>query len=119
MIKKSCTSLWKVATFLKSRIKTKNLKTIHRVLEFNQSPQLKPYIGFNTQKRIYAEKNGDKDGKALYKSMNNAIYGKKIEKQNQCETLKQRKKNVHQNQAISHRKYLTIILLWYLKAKLH
>ena len=28
------------------------------------------------KKRIDAEKNGDKDGKALCKLMNNAIYGK-------------------------------------------
>ena len=52
------------------------LKKIHRVLEFNQSQWLKQYIEFNTQKRIEAEKNGDKDGKALCKSMNNAVYGK-------------------------------------------
>ena len=30
----------------------------------------------STQKRIEAEKNGDKDGKALYKLMNIAVYGK-------------------------------------------
>ena len=30
-------------------------------------------------KKIEAEKNYDKDGKALYKLMNNAVYGKKIE----------------------------------------
>ena len=53
------------------------LKKIHRVLEFNQSQWLKPYIEFNKQKRLEREKNGDKDGKALYKLMNNAIYGKK------------------------------------------
>ena len=40
---------------------------------------LKPYIEFNTQKRIKAEKNNDKDGKALYKLMNNAIYERKME----------------------------------------
>ena len=55
------------------------LKKIHRYLKFNQSPWLKPYIEFNTQKRIEAEKNGDKDGKLLYKSMNNGIYGKTME----------------------------------------
>ena len=49
------------------------LKKIHRVLEFNQSQWLKPYIKFNTQERIETEKNNEKDRKALYKLMNNAI----------------------------------------------
>ena len=34
-------------------------------IQFNQSQWLKPYIEFNTEKRIEAEKNNDKDGKAL------------------------------------------------------
>ena len=55
------------------------LKTIHCVLEFHQSQWLKQYVEFNTQKRIEAENNGDKDGKALYKLMNNAVYGKTME----------------------------------------
>ena len=50
---------------------------MHR--EFNQSQWLKPYIEFNIQKRIVAEKNSDKDGKALYKLMNDAICGKTME----------------------------------------
>ena len=54
-------------------------KKIHRVLELNQSQWLKPYIEFNTYKRIEVEKNNDEDGKALYKLMNNAIYGKNNE----------------------------------------
>ena len=41
------------------------LKKIHHISEFNQSQCLKPYVKFNTKKRIEAEKNGDKDGKAL------------------------------------------------------
>ena len=52
------------------------LRKIHRVLEFNQSHWLKPYIEFNTQKRMETEANNDKDGKALYEVMNNAIHGK-------------------------------------------
>ena len=40
---------------------------------------LKQYDEFNTHKRIEAEKNGDKDGKALSKLMNNAAYGKTME----------------------------------------
>ena len=34
-------------------------------------------LGFNTQKRIAAEKNNDKVGKALHKLMNKVIYRKK------------------------------------------
>ena len=35
---------------------------------------LKALAKFNTQKRTRAEKNGDKDGKALYKLMKNVVY---------------------------------------------
>ena len=50
--------------YLRLRLK---LKKINRVLEFNQSQWLKPYIEFNTQKRIEAKRNNGKDIKALYK----------------------------------------------------
>ena len=52
------------------------LKKMNLLLEFNQSQWLKPYLQFNTHKRNWKRKTGDKDGKALYKLMNNAIYGK-------------------------------------------
>ena len=52
---------------------------MYRIIEFNHSQWLKPYFEFNTQKVIEAEKNDDKDGKALYKLMNNAVHGKTIE----------------------------------------
>ena len=55
------------------------LKKVYRVSEFNQSQWLKQYVEFNTQKRIEAQKNGDKDGKALNKLMNNVAYGKTME----------------------------------------
>ena len=55
------------------------LKRTHHILEFNQSEWLKLYVEFNTQKRIKAEKNKDKDGKALPKLMNKAVLGKTME----------------------------------------
>ena len=44
-----------------------------------QSQWLKPYVELNTQKRIEAEKNREKDRKALLKLMNNSIYVKTVE----------------------------------------
>ena len=57
---------------------------MHRVLEFNQLQWLKQYLEFNTHKRIEAEKNGDKDGKALYKIIKCCVWKNsgKIKKQN-------------------------------------
>ena len=62
------------AELLETRIKTKK---ICPVLEFNQLQWLKLYIEFNTQKRIEVKiimKKKDKEVKALYKLMRNAIY---------------------------------------------
>ena len=52
------------------------LKKIHCRLEFNQSQCLKQFVEFKTHKKIEAEENDDKDGKPLYKLMNNTVYGK-------------------------------------------
>ena len=45
------------------------LKKVHRILEFKQSPWMKPYIDFNTQKRKEATNEADK---TLFKLVNNA-----------------------------------------------
>ena len=55
------------------------LKKKHHVLEFNHSQWLKQYVNFNAQKIIEGEKNEDKDGKALYKLMDNTVHGKTME----------------------------------------
>ena len=50
------------------------LKKLHRVLEFNHSQWLKPYIEFYTQKKVEVRRKSENDRKELYKLINKAVY---------------------------------------------
>ena len=55
------------------------IKKIHRVMQFEQSCWMNPYIDLNTEKRKEATKRGDDAAKNIFQLCNNAVFVKTME----------------------------------------
>ena len=58
---------------LKTSIKSQaNTRKVHRLVEFNQEAQLKPYVGINTKLIAEAKNDFEMD---FFNLINNAVFG--------------------------------------------
>ena len=81
------------------------LKKVHRIIEFNQKPWLKPYIDMNTELRKLANDDFEKD---LFKLMNNAVFGKTMENIRKHRDIKLVTTDKKRNKLVSEPNYHTM-----------
>ena len=81
------------------------LKSIYRIIEFNQKAWLKPYIDMNTELRKLAKDDFEKD---LFKLMNNAVFGKTMENIRKHRDIKLVTTDKKRNKSVSEPNYHTV-----------
>ena len=84
------------------------LKKIQRIIEFNQEAWLKPYIDMNTELRIAAKNDFEKD---LFKLMNNSVFGKTMENIRKHRDIKLVTTDKKRSKLVSEPNYHTIHLI--------
>ena len=78
------------------------LKTVHKVLQFNQEAWMKPYIDINTEYRKKAKNEFEKD---FFKLMINSVFGKTMENVRKHRDIKLVTSDKRRNQLVSEPNY--------------
>ena len=81
------------------------LKKVHRIIAFSQKTWLKPYIDMNTELRKLAKDDFEKN---LFKLMNNAVFGKKMENIRKHRDIKLVTTDKKRNKLVSEPNYHTM-----------
>ena len=74
------------------------------MIKFNESPWLKEYIDMNTEYRMNAKNDFEKD---FFKLMNNAVFGKTMENARNLRDIKLVTKDTKRNKLVSEPNYHT------------
>ena len=84
------------------------LRKVHRVIEFDQEAWLKKYIDFNTDLRMKATNDFEKD---FLKLMNNSVFGKTMENVRKHRDIKLVRTDKKRNELVSEPNYHTMKLI--------
>ena len=84
------------------------LRKVHRVIAFDQEAWLKRYIDFNTDLRMKATNDFEKD---FFKLMNNAVFGKTMENVRKHRDIKLVRTDKKRNKLVSEPNYHTMKLI--------